>query len=91
MNEAFWIGIGACVGLLGETVGFIVHAVRLAYRQGVTDQRIKSLEDELSRTPDLREAFAELKGVISGLTASVDRLDRYLEHGVPRRHPPTAA
>ena len=92
MTEAFWIAVSAAVGVVTLLAGFVIYAVRLAYKHGVTDQRIKTLEDEINRSPDLREAFAELKGVIAGLTASVDRLDRYLELGAPpRRTVSTAA
>jgi hypothetical protein len=75
----FWMALGSIGSAVGVAVGLGVHVVRVAYKQGVTDTRISTLEVAVAEAAGVKALIAGLQATVEGLTRAVDRLDRATE------------
>lgn len=71
--------ITAIVAVLGLGATFVIHIIKYAYKQGVTDQRIAALEKSVAEVAGVKELLAGIQSTVEALTRAVDRLDRATE------------
>lgn len=95
-DATFWAAVGAIVMALGALGAVLVQAMRQAYKQGQTDQLIKTLREDVEAIKDVgsRQGVAEerlktleaaqaqtmhLAAAVSGLQAAVGALNATMD------------
>lgn len=74
-----WQIVSAWAAVATVAIGLGVHALRYAYTQGKTDQRLAVLEKGQGDIPPISHAIATLTAAVELLQKTADRLDRAVE------------
>lgn len=86
MDTTLWTAVGGIAAALTVGATLLLHIIRYAYKQGVTDTRIKALEDHSRDGASANAAISALNVAVAGLSATVtalkdamDRLDEAIK------------
>ena len=74
-----WQIVSAWAAVATVAIGLGVHALRYAYTQGKTDQRLAVLERAQGDLPGITAAISALTTAVGALQQTAERFDRAIE------------
>jgi hypothetical protein len=76
--------LGAYAGIAASLVGLVIHLARYAYSQGVTHQRLDTLEKTSGTANEVHGLLAALTATVAGLKDTVSELKSAVNDIAPR-------